>query len=41
MSLVTVRQKIDDLLTIDLRSKRESLDLDAALQAFILEFSQN
>jgi DNA polymerase-3 subunit delta len=39
MSLVTVRQKIDDLLTIDLRSKRESLDLDAALQAFILEFS--
>jgi DNA polymerase-3 subunit delta len=39
LSLAGVRRKIDDLLTIDLRSKRESLDLDAALQAFILEFS--
>lgn len=39
MTLGAVRQKIDDLLTIDLRSKRESLDLDAALQTFILEFS--
>ncbi len=39
MSLAGVRQKIDDLLAIDLRSKREALDLDAALQTFILEFS--
>lgn len=39
MSLATVRSKIDELLDIDLRSKRESLDLDAALQAFILSFT--
>jgi DNA polymerase-3 subunit delta len=39
MTLQSLLQKIDDLLLIDLRSKRESLDLDAALQHFILKFA--
>lgn len=39
MPMQNLLQKIDDLLLIDLRSKRESLDLDAALQHFILKFS--
>lgn len=39
MSLGFIVQKIDELVRIDLRGKRESLDLDAALKQFILEFA--
>jgi DNA polymerase-3 subunit delta len=39
MPLSQLLQKIDDLLLIDLRSKRESLDLDDALKHFILNFA--
>jgi DNA polymerase-3 subunit delta len=39
LSLAQVTRKIDDLLDIDLRSKRESYDLDDALGLFILNFA--
>jgi DNA polymerase-3 subunit delta len=36
LTLLQLRKLIDDLLAIDVRSKREALDLDDALQQFIL-----
>ena len=39
VSLGDVRTRIEELLAIDLRGKRSSLDLDAALQHFILRLA--
>lgn len=40
LTLAELKQLIRDLLTLDVRSKRESIDLDAALQNFLLTLSR-
>lgn len=40
ITMQSLMQKIDDLLMIDLRSKRESFDLDDALKHYILKFAE-
>lgn len=40
LSLAELRQLVNDLTTIDARSKRESLDVDEALQNYLLRLTQ-
>ena len=41
IELETLKQRISDLLAIDAKSKRTSIDTDEALQFFLLQLAQN